>query len=57
MEYTLVFTEKQLQVLNASLCEAPYKIAAPVINEINKQIDNAKQSDIEIKENEANRNK
>jgi hypothetical protein len=36
--YTLKFTTKQLQVLNNMLIEQSYKIVAPIIDSINKQI-------------------
>jgi len=45
MEYNLILTEKQMLLIKDAL------------EVINKQIDIAKQLDIEIKENEANRNK
>jgi hypothetical protein len=35
---TLTFTQEQLQVLNASLLEVPYRLAAPLIASINSQI-------------------
>ena len=35
---TLSFTQEQLQVLNAALVEAPYRVAAPLIASINSQI-------------------
>lgn len=35
---TLVFTQEQLQVLNAALLEVPYRLAAPLISSINNQI-------------------
>lgn len=42
---TLTFTQEQLQILNAALVEIPYRVAAPLISEINKQIkDQAKES-------------
>lgn len=36
--FTLTFTQKQMQVINAALNEIPFKHAAPLIAEINKQI-------------------
>lgn len=39
--YTIEFNEQQLQVLNALLIEAPYRVAAPVVNHINAQIQKA----------------
>ena len=38
MEYTLLLDENDLQILNDLLIEAPFKIAAPLINKINNQI-------------------
>jgi hypothetical protein len=32
------FNEQQLQVLNAALVEIPYRMAAPLIQHINQQI-------------------
>jgi hypothetical protein len=32
------FNEQQLQVLNAALAEIPYRMAAPLIQHINQQI-------------------
>lgn len=32
------FNEQQLQVLSAALMELPYRMAAPLINHINQQI-------------------
>jgi len=32
------FNEQQLQVLNAALVELPYRMAAPLIQHINQQI-------------------
>lgn len=35
---TLTFTQEQLQILNVALVEIPYRVAAPLISDINKQI-------------------
>jgi hypothetical protein len=35
---TLTFTQEQLQVLNAALGDVPYRVAAPLIANINSQI-------------------
>lgn len=32
------FNEQQLQILNAALIELPYRVALPLINHINAQI-------------------
>jgi hypothetical protein len=34
----LTFTQQQLQVLSAALVELPYRVAGPVIADINQQI-------------------
>jgi hypothetical protein len=34
----LEFNEQQLNVLSAALVELPYRVAAPLINHINQQI-------------------
>jgi hypothetical protein len=36
--FAITFTQEQLQVLNAALSEIPYRVAAPLINSINAQI-------------------
>lgn len=38
MKFNLSLTKDQLAIVNAALMEAPYRIAAPLIQEINKQI-------------------
>ena len=35
---TLIFTKEQITILNAALIELPFKIAAPLVYEINAQI-------------------
>lgn len=35
---TLTLTDQQLQIIGAALSELPYRVAAPVIAEINRQI-------------------
>lgn len=35
---TLTFTQEQLQVLNTALGDVPYRVAAPLIANINSQI-------------------
>lgn len=37
-KYTLSFDEKQMLVLNAALVELPYRVAAALIQDINRQI-------------------
>ncbi len=36
--FTISFTIEDLQVIDAALAEIPYRIAAPIINKINKQL-------------------
>ena len=38
MTYTITLTQDQLNVIAAALGEMPMKIAAPVVQELNKQI-------------------
>lgn len=38
MKFSLSLTKDQLSVINAALMEAPYRIAAPLIQDINAQI-------------------
>ena len=38
MQYKFVLDEKDMPVLNAALVELPYKLAAPLIDKINRQI-------------------
>lgn len=38
MEYTLKFTEQEMQVLNAAIVELPFKIVAPLVKSINEQL-------------------
>lgn len=35
---TITLNDKDLQVLNAALAEAPFKFAAPLISKINSQL-------------------
>ena len=38
MEYKITLTEQDLQILSAALGEIPFKIAAPLVEKLNKQI-------------------
>lgn len=38
MEHLIKLNAQQLQVISAALCELPFRVAAPVIDAINKQI-------------------
>jgi hypothetical protein len=33
-------TQQQLQIISSALCELPFRVVAPVINSINKQLSN-----------------
>lgn len=35
---TLILTDQHLQIIGAALAEMPYRVAAPVMDEINRQI-------------------
>jgi hypothetical protein len=37
-QITLTFTQEQLHILNAALGDVPYRVAAPLIANINSQI-------------------
>jgi hypothetical protein len=38
MEHTITLNQQQLQIISAALCEIPYRVAAPVIDSIQKQL-------------------
>ena len=38
MNHTLTLTDQQLQIIGAALAELPYRVAAPVMAEIERQI-------------------
>lgn len=38
MTYKIELTEQDLQILSAALGEIPFKIAAPLVEKLNKQI-------------------
>lgn len=38
MEYTLTFTEQELNLLSSALVELPFKIVAPLIQKISEQV-------------------
>lgn len=42
---TLNFTDEQMVILNEALIELPYKKAAPIIAEINKQLNDKKENE------------
>ena len=44
--FNLTFTPEQMKVLSDALSEMPFKIAAPLINDINAQITNAQQNKV-----------
>lgn len=45
MEYKITLTEQDLQILSAALGEIPFKIAAPFVEKINKQIAEQQQTE------------
>ena len=53
MNYTLIFTQEQLLVLNQALQDLPFKIVAPLFDAINMQIKEQEQ----IEADKADRNK
>lgn len=38
MNFNLTLTDQHLQIIGAALAELPYRVAAPVMDEINTQI-------------------
>jgi hypothetical protein len=38
MEHTITLNQQQLQIISAALSEIPYRMAAPVIESIQKQL-------------------
>lgn len=50
MEYTLKLSDQHMQVLNAALVEMPFRVASPVIQEINRQIQASKETDTKTSE-------
>lgn len=38
MEYTLTFTEQELNLLSSALVELPFKVVAPLIQKISEQV-------------------
>ena len=44
MTYKIELTEQDLQILSAALGEIPFKIAAPFVEKLNKQIAEQQQS-------------
>lgn len=51
MEFTLRFTAQDMEILNLAIGEIPFKLAAPLVAKINKQISEQQQSADEGKEN------
>lgn len=49
----LEFNEQQIQILNAALLELPYRIAAPLINNINQQIQEQRGIDSSDRDNKS----
>lgn len=46
--FTLTFTAEQLRVIDQALQEIPFKFAAPIVNEINKQIEDQQVKDNDV---------
>jgi hypothetical protein len=44
MEHLIKLNSGQLQIISAALCEIPYRMAAPIIDSINKQINKGQTS-------------
>ena len=38
MQYNVVFSEEDFQILSAALVELPFKLVAPLIQKINQQV-------------------
>ena len=51
MEHTIKLTAQQLQVISAGLCEMPYRMAAPVVDAINRQIQQDQRDSTPLDEN------
>lgn len=47
MGIKIEFNEQQIGILNAALVELPYRIASPLINHINQQIQEQRMLDID----------
>jgi hypothetical protein len=43
--YALTFTEQQLLVIDRALQEMPFKVAAPILGEINRQLANQEKNE------------
>jgi len=52
MEYSINFTQEQLQIINAALGEIPFKHAAPLVQHINSEIQKcmASQTNVQMHE-------
>lgn len=54
---TLTFTDDQFAVLSRALIELPYKDAAPLMDDINRQITEARQAAADKLNEQRNRNR
>jgi len=54
---TLTFTQEQLQVLDKAIADLPFRVAAPLVQEINKQIHAQQTQEAAKLEGECNHNK
>ena len=52
-KFTIEFTQEDMQVLQAALVELPFRIAAPLIDNINKQIQAAFDASADAKSKKA----
>lgn len=44
MEYCITLTQEELNILSAALVELPFKMSAPLISKINKQLSEQNQN-------------
>jgi bifunctional pyridoxal-dependent enzyme with beta-cystathionase and maltose regulon repressor activities len=51
MEHTIKLNDKHLQIISAALCEMPFRVAAPVVDAINRQIQQGHRSSTPLDEN------
>ena len=53
MDFTITFTEQELEIVLRCLAEQPYKLAAPVINKLQVEIQKVQQAK-QVKQAEPN---
>jgi hypothetical protein len=54
MIYKFEFSEQQMQVLNAAIVELPFKVAAPLVQDINRQLESQQKAPVEDETSTAN---